>query len=171
MIEETIHTASRDGIKTYASPATGCYTLGELPGYDLSPFPSLPLFRQTWPQLIANESKGQHMPTTDTYTITATADLPVIGTRTFTLKETLTGLEDAAAQEVLSLDGGTFAGSVSVSKSADGVDIKASINLPIVGVKTLDLDEPLHGLEATVVDELLALHGNTLSLAFSVVKA
>ena len=110
------------------------------------------------------------MATSEIYVVSLILDLPVVGTKTLTLDETLTGIEDAAASELLALDGGELKASAKVDASADGLAISATTELPIVGVKTFWLDEKLSGLEKSAADELLALSGGELSVTAVVTK-
>ena len=110
------------------------------------------------------------MANSDTFIVSLVATLPVVGQKTFTLDETLTGFEDAAANELLALDGGELQASATVTKSDDGIAISVVTELPIVGEKTFSLDEKLAGLEETTIDELIALSGGKISVTAMVTK-
>ncbi len=52
----------------------------------------------------------------ETVEIKLTANLPVLGTKTFTLEEPVSGLEETIANELLSLDGGSLTATAVVTR-------------------------------------------------------
>lgn len=103
--------------------------------------------------------------------ITATADLPIIGAKTFSIPDALVGMPDSAAASLLALDGGQLKGTCRATASADGVELSIDADLGPLGNKTLTMDEKLAGLEKDVVDELIAIDGGAIDLAISVAEA
>src|SRR5579862_1465147 len=50
----------------------------------------------------------------------------------------------------------------------DTLEIRGSVTLPLLGLKTLTLDEPLGGLEDQAIAEILSLDGGTVDAKASV---
>jgi hypothetical protein len=103
--------------------------------------------------------------------ISATAVLPIVGTKTFSIPDPLTGIADSAAAEVLGLDGGSVTGKASASESTDGIELSIDIELGPLGEKTFTIDEKLTGLAKDAVDDVLALDGGEVALTLTVSEA
>ncbi len=53
---------------------------------------------------------------------------------------------------------------------AETLEIKLTVNLPVLGNRTFVLDEPVSGLEENVANELLSLDGGSLTATATVTK-
>ena len=94
--------------------------------------------------------------------------LPILGEKSFDFKPSLDGVTDEIVEELLKIDGGELKAEITATNAGDVLDVTASVNLPILGVKTFDVKPTLEGTEKAVVDELIALDGGKLDATITV---